>query len=95
MNTSQQITVSQDELQQLLEPLIRRVIREELLRIIQRQPDIFFSIQICRSMQIWKRLLNGKPLRGLNCSHTKRSGMGDYQGVYEKRFVKNLARYAS
>ncbi|MDY0091562.1 MAG: hypothetical protein RBT80_02580 [Candidatus Vecturithrix sp.] len=42
MNTSQQITVSQDELQQLLEPLIRRVIREELLRIIQRQPDIFF-----------------------------------------------------
>jgi hypothetical protein len=42
MNTSQKITLSQDELQHVLEPLIRRVIREELLRITQRQPDIFF-----------------------------------------------------
>ncbi len=41
MNSSQQITMSQDELQHLLEPLIRRVIREELLRIAQ-QPDVFF-----------------------------------------------------
>ncbi len=42
MNTSQQITMSQDELQHLLEPLIRRVIREELVRIAQQQPDVFF-----------------------------------------------------
>lgn len=42
MNTSQQITMSQDELQHLLEPLIRRVIREELLRIAKQQSDVFF-----------------------------------------------------
>ena len=42
INTSQQITMSQDELQHLLEPLIRRVIREELIRISKQHPDIFF-----------------------------------------------------
>jgi len=42
MNTSQKITFSQDELQHVLEPLIRRIIREELLRVTQQQPDIFF-----------------------------------------------------
>lgn len=42
MNTSQQITLSQDELQHLLEPLIRRVIREELLRVVERQPNMCF-----------------------------------------------------
>ena len=42
MNTPQQITMSQDELQHLLEPMIRRVIREELLRIAQQQSDVFF-----------------------------------------------------
>lgn len=42
MNTSRPITLSQDELQHLLEPLIRRVIREELLRVVQQQPDVFF-----------------------------------------------------
>lgn len=42
MKTSHQITMSQDELQHLLEPLIRRVIREELSRIAAHQPDVFF-----------------------------------------------------
>ncbi len=42
MNKSQQITLNQDELQHLLEPLIRRVIREELLRVTAQRPDIFF-----------------------------------------------------
>lgn len=42
MNTSQQIKMSQDELQHLLEPLIRRVIREELLRLAKQQSDVFF-----------------------------------------------------
>ncbi|MCP4397192.1 MAG: hypothetical protein GY801_07825 [bacterium] len=41
MNKSQQITLNQDELQHLLEPLIRRVIREELLRAAAQRPDIF------------------------------------------------------
>ncbi len=36
------MTLSQDELQHLLEPLIRRVIREELLRVATQQPDVFF-----------------------------------------------------
>jgi hypothetical protein len=41
MAPSQQVTLSQDELQQVLEPLIRRVIREELARLVQQQPDVF------------------------------------------------------
>ncbi len=42
INTTPQITMSQNELQHALEPLIRRVIREELLRIVKQQPDVFF-----------------------------------------------------
>lgn len=46
MDTSQHITMSQDELQHLLEPLIRRVVREELLRVVERQPDFFLHPDI-------------------------------------------------
>lgn len=42
MNTSQKVMFNQDDLKQVLEPLIRRVVREELLRVAQQQPDIFF-----------------------------------------------------
>ena len=42
MNTPQQITINCDELQQLLEPLIRRIIREELSNIIQNTSNMFF-----------------------------------------------------
>ncbi|MBD3307645.1 hypothetical protein GF339_14515 [candidate division KSB3 bacterium] len=42
MKTSQPITLSQDELQHLLEPLIRRIIREELSRFVEQQPDVVF-----------------------------------------------------
>jgi hypothetical protein len=42
MNTSQRITISPDELQQLLEPLIRRIIREELFKVTQQTSNIFF-----------------------------------------------------
>ena len=42
MNTSQQITIGANELQQVLEPLIRRIIREELFKVIQQTSNIFF-----------------------------------------------------
>ena len=42
MNTiARQVTISINELQQTLEPLIRRIIREELLRL-SRQKNIFY-----------------------------------------------------
>jgi hypothetical protein len=42
MIQSQPLTISIDELQQVLEPLIRRVVREELVRIAKTQPSIFY-----------------------------------------------------
>ena len=42
MNTPQQITLCTDKLQQVLEPLIRRIIREELFKVIQQTSNIFF-----------------------------------------------------
>ena len=38
----QQITISIDELLGVLEPLIRRVVREELSRLVKAEPDIFY-----------------------------------------------------
>jgi len=51
MNTPQQITLCTDELQQVLEPLIRRIIREELFKVIQQISDIFF---LSPDMQLYK-----------------------------------------
>jgi hypothetical protein len=42
MNTSQKITIGSDELKKVLEPLIRKIIREELFKAVQHTPDIFF-----------------------------------------------------
>lgn len=42
MKTSQPIIVSSDELQQALEPLIRRIIREELFKVTQQTSRLFF-----------------------------------------------------
>ncbi|MGP8328761.1 MAG: hypothetical protein ACT6FF_00370 [Methanosarcinaceae archaeon] len=40
-SATQQVLISINELQQTLEPLIRRIIREELLRL-SRQKNIFY-----------------------------------------------------
>ncbi len=40
--TPQQVTISIEELQQTLEILIRRVVREELTRLSQQVPNIFY-----------------------------------------------------
>ncbi len=37
-----QTTINLEELAKTLEPLIRRVVREELTRIIKKAPDIFY-----------------------------------------------------
>ncbi len=40
MNHPQQLSVN--EIAKALEPLIRRVIREELKRIVKKEPDMFY-----------------------------------------------------
>lgn len=42
MNTAQQIPLDQENLLNILEPLIRRIIREEFANIVQQQHRIFF-----------------------------------------------------
>ncbi len=41
MTTPRQTTINLDELQRILEPLIRRIIREELEKVAQRAPYTF------------------------------------------------------
>ncbi len=41
MDQNHQISVSVKEIAQILEPLIRRVVRQELARIVENRPDIF------------------------------------------------------
>jgi hypothetical protein len=38
----QQATIKIEELSRILEPLIRRVVREELIKIAQKEPDLFY-----------------------------------------------------
>lgn len=42
MNATQQIILDKKTLQDILEPLIRRVIREELSNIVKQHPGMFF-----------------------------------------------------
>lgn len=42
MAQNQQSSIKIEDLPKILEPLIRRVIREELTRIVQNEPGIFF-----------------------------------------------------
>jgi hypothetical protein len=42
MTHPQQNSVKTEEIAKVLEPLIRRVIREELARIIKEKPDTFY-----------------------------------------------------
>ena len=42
MNQSQQFSANMEEIEKTLEPLIRRIIREELTRIVKKEPDIFY-----------------------------------------------------
>lgn len=42
MSKPHQITVNEEQLENLLEPLIRRVIREELSRVVHKEPGVFY-----------------------------------------------------
>lgn len=42
MAQSQQITIRVEEFLHILEPLIRRVVREELERLVEVEPNIFY-----------------------------------------------------
>lgn len=95
MNTPQQITLCTDELQQVLEPLIRKIIREELFTVIQQTSNIFFLVRICHCTKTWKRLLNEKLPMTSNSCRMMRCGMSEYIEKYEKQFTRNLKRYSS
>lgn len=64
MNQPQQIEINVDKLAKTLEPLIRRVVREELSRIIKKEPDIFYldpEMPIYKDMEeIRQRKAQGK-----------------------------------
>ena len=53
MNTAKSITINAYEFQQMFEPLIRRIIREELMKAIQNKANIFF---LDEEMPIYKDL---------------------------------------
>ncbi|MGM0418295.1 MAG: hypothetical protein ACQEQS_06205 [Thermodesulfobacteriota bacterium] len=61
--TEEQSTVNMENIAKHLEPLIRRVIREELTKLAQARPDIFFidpEMPIYKDMEdIIKRDKNG------------------------------------
>lgn len=42
MNQIQKIPVDTENLTKILEPLIRRIIREELTRMVKKEPDMFY-----------------------------------------------------
>jgi len=42
MNPTQKATFSVEELQQTLEPLLRKIIREEITKVAQEQKNIFY-----------------------------------------------------
>ena len=42
MAQNHQTPIKTEDISKILEPLIRRVVREELIRITQKRPDIFY-----------------------------------------------------
>jgi len=64
MNQPQQIEINIDNLAKTLEPLIRRVVREELSRIVKKEPGIFYldpAMPIYKDMEeIRQRKAQGK-----------------------------------
>ena len=40
--SQQNATIDMDDLTKTLEPLIRRVVREELARVVTKEPDVFY-----------------------------------------------------
>ena len=64
MNQPQQIEINIDNLAKTLEPLIRRVVREELSRIVKKEPGIFYldpEMPIYKDMEeIRQRKAQGK-----------------------------------
>lgn len=42
MNHPQQFSGNMEDIAKVLEPLIRRIIREELTRIVNKDPDMFY-----------------------------------------------------
>jgi len=53
MNTVKSITINAYEFQQMFEPLIRRITREDLMKAIQNKPNILF---LDEAMPLYKDL---------------------------------------
>ncbi len=63
MPTSPSIVITMDELHHTLEPLIRRVVREELTEFANQNPTFFLdpSMPLYEDMQeIWQRKMQDK-----------------------------------
>ena len=57
MNHPQQLSAKMEDIAKTLEPLIRRIIREELTRIVKKKPDMFY---LDPEMQLYKDMENIK-----------------------------------
>jgi len=58
MAQNHQTPIKTEDISKILEPLIRRVVREELIRITQKRPDIFYidpEMPLYNDMQDLKR----------------------------------------
>jgi len=58
MAQNHQTPIKNEDISNILEPLIRRIVREELIRITQKRPDIFYiapEMPLYKDMQDLKR----------------------------------------
>lgn len=52
--------ISLDELVDVLEPLIRRVVREELAQLVEKEPDLYYLAEDSPLYQDMKEILERK-----------------------------------
>ena len=53
MDQNRETSVPIKDIAQILEPLIRRVVRQELARVVKKHPDVFVLTPRCLSIGIW------------------------------------------
>ncbi len=64
MNHPQQLSANMEEIAKALEPLIRRIMREELTRIVKKEPDMFY---LNPEMPLYKDLEDIKQRKAQGC----------------------------
>ena len=76
MNHPQKHSANMEELTKVLEPLIRRIIREELSRIVNKEPEIFY---LGPEMPIYKDMedINKRKAKGNIKLHSHKEVWGE------------------